>query len=300
MLFSGLRAPQKMFLYNLRSTVLKPRLMRFKLSFCLFVGRILNEITGPLSYIQSIAIFQSCLTVSSINSSANNIEPPNNNLRVDWGGATTEAELLPSDSGILPSDINVLNPVTQPQHTSFTISSPDSLSFSYTIEPQNPPESTLNTMPDQFDFENIFRLLSSRMEDPVAFKVTQSLYRHYQSTMEPITYIRPTVIYPLTETKESWPLVEWVDGDDTDVVAIFKVVDNAVPCSHLMHCGLGRWQGNGSRWRETHLEWLVSSLDDVKELFHVGLHIFGMVQWPSVDLFTLYCKQGPQDASDIE
>lgn len=151
-----------------------------------------------------------------------------------------------------------------------------------------------------FDFSSIYQILVNRTTPDVAFSITDGLQRHYESTLAPITGLKVTVVYQFGDEGTSWPVVEWRQGDETDVVAIFKVEDATTPCSYLMHRGVGCWRTDGRRWRQSFLDWFVSSISHLKELFQAAQHIFGILQWSNADLLTLYCEKSPRVGSDEE
>jgi len=157
-----------------------------------------------------------------------------------------------------------------------------------------------NAVPNGFDYSRILSILFNKMGPEIALQITRSLHRHYLSNMAQITDVRATMIYNFKPEWTPWPVVEWREGDNTDVVAIFKVEDDVSPCSYLMHCGVGSWQEDGRHWMESSLVSLVSNFEQLKELFQAGQHIFGILQWSNVDLLALYCEQAPRDGSEEE
>jgi hypothetical protein len=151
-----------------------------------------------------------------------------------------------------------------------------------------------------FDFPSTYQILAGRMPQDVALSIADGLQRHCHSTMARITGLKATVVYQLGDGGASWPVVEWREGDETDVVAIFKVEDATTPCGYLMHRGVGCWRTDGRRWRQSFLAWLVSNIAHLKELFQAAQHIFGILQWSNADLLTLYCEKSPRIGSDEE
>lgn len=151
-----------------------------------------------------------------------------------------------------------------------------------------------------FDFSNIYQILANRTTPDIALSITDGLLRHIESTLAPITGLKVTVVYQFGNEGTSWPVVEWREGDETDVVAIFKVEDATTPCSYLMHRGVGCWKTGSRRWSQSFLAWFVSSISHLKELFQAAQHIFGILQWSNTDLLTLYCEQSPRAGSDEE
>ena len=63
-----------------------------------------------------------------------------------------------------------------------------------------------------------------------------------------ISGLRATMIQPFSNKYAPWPLLAWKEGDDIDVMAIFKVSNSVAPCSCHMHYGVGRcWGEQGKR-----------------------------------------------------
>lgn len=145
----------------------------------------------------------------------------------------------------------------------------------------------------RFDIENIFQILSRRMDGQIARSVSHSLLLRYKFKGTPISGLRPRVLHPPSEGSGSfWPVVQWVEDDDTDITAIFKVVNESAPCSYLMHCGIESWTLEGKRSKESFFECFVPSFDDLTELAQAGRDIFGILLWSNTDCVELHNERG--------
>lgn len=121
--------------------------------------------------------------------------------------------------------------------------------------------------------------------------------RYFRSTSRPITGFRAGVV-KLFNDEKVWPIVEWREGPDTDVMAIFKVMGPDTPCGCLMHYGNGIEWGVRKRWRESLLEWQVAAIADLCDLFMVAQHILGILHWSNEDIVNLYLKDCPENCSN--
>lgn len=83
-------------------------------------------------------------------------------------------------------------------------------------------------------------------------------------------------------TDEKWPIVEWREREDTDVMAIFKIHKQNSQCSWLTHRGEGRWHREG-RWRQSSLTWYLSDIPDLCDLLTVAQQDLGIRQWCQIE-----------------
>ena len=82
-------------------------------------------------------------------------------------------------------------------------------------------------------------------------------------------------------------MVEWLEGYDREVLAFFKTLDGDVPCSWLMHHGVGLRRSGPRRWDRSSLAWAVTDIGHLKELFEAVQHTLGLLQWSQMDLMKL-------------
>lgn len=127
--------------------------------------------------------------------------------------------------------------------------------------------------------------------------ITEHLQRYFHSQTGRITGFRAGIVRLLNDDK-IWPVVEWREGLDTDVLAIFKVMGSDAPCGCLMHYGDGIVWQDRKRWRRSFITWQVAEMGDLGDLFAVVQHILGMLHWSNEDIVNLYFKDSPIDCSD--
>lgn len=94
----------------------------------------------------------------------------------------------------------------------------------------------------------------------------------------------------------SWPIVEWVEGDDRRNIAIFHFDDEDEPKEHswIMHSGICSSNSEASempRWQSSRLDWNVEDISHLKTLFKVAQHLLGILEWPFADAYQLYCER---------
>ena len=118
-----------------------------------------------------------------------------------------------------------------------------------------------------------------------------------------MTAFRATVVYPLINNENSWPVVEWKEDEDTEVIAIFHIQnepDGVDACSWLMHSanGVHTEENATSRWKRSSIEWSVRQLGHLKTLFGAAQHVMGILEWSVADALPLYCQSRPENCSD--
>lgn len=102
-----------------------------------------------------------------------------------------------------------------------------------------------------------------------------------------------STIYSPTENHCSWPVVQWTENGDTQVIAIFQIDDDQ--CTNcLMHTG----QIENGTWKTSALSWEVVDIDDLHTLVAAIVQMYGVLQWCPEDMVELYAGIMSQDASD--
>ena len=144
------------------------------------------------------------------------------------------------------------------------------------------------------DDKGMFEQVAVWNSPEVTRRIMCSLQRHFKATDTRVTRFRASIIFSLTNDDCSWPVVEWKEQDDTEVIAIFYV-DETMPsdvCGWLMHYGRGivKDSKEDMRWEKTSIAWSVGDMDHLKSLFEAGQHLLGILQWPTEDMLRLYCK----------
>lgn len=138
----------------------------------------------------------------------------------------------------------------------------------------------------------------------VSRKIVSSLQKHLSTTDAHVTRFRASIIYSMTNDECAWPVVEWTENDDTEVIAIFYIDEDAPSeaCSWLMHYGVGILEDskNGMRWENTYISWSVGDMDHLKSLFEAAQQLLGVLKWSVHDMLQLYCKRDLGNLSSEE
>lgn len=113
--------------------------------------------------------------------------------------------------------------------------------------------------------------------------------------------LRANMIYTLKTDGHAWPVVEWEEDDDTQVIVVFHFDDleNPTSCSWLVHTGKLYSQAT-KRWMKSAVEWNIADLGHLKTLFVVAEHTLGVMQWEFADALRLYCHSYPEESSKEE
>jgi hypothetical protein len=148
---------------------------------------------------------------------------------------------------------------------------------------QDPFTSNIHDRPDFLTIATVIWSSTPQFTAPI----TNFLDMHFRSIQARITGFRATTLNLLSDQLNPWPVVEWREDGDTDVLVIFKVEDNE-PCSYLMHFGMGlNYEVNGKRWRRSAVRWLVPSMDYLQELFTALHHLLGLVSVKEEEMLRL-------------
>lgn len=150
----------------------------------------------------------------------------------------------------------------------------------------SPRNATLQTItPTRFGdltSEALLTFIASRTTADIAPVITDHLERHVSKGS--ISGLRATMIQPFSNKYAPWPLLAWKEGDDIDVMAIFKVSNSVAPCSCLVHYGVGRcWGEQGKRWTKSYIAWTVMSMEYMEELFVAAWHVSGIIRPLNLD-----------------
>jgi hypothetical protein len=151
------------------------------------------------------------------------------------------------------------------------------------------------------DPNTMLEKISKWVEDDVAEGMVYSLLEYCRFNCVKVTGFRASFVDSLVDNGCFWPVVEWGEGDEVEVIALFYVDVYTVPeaCGWLMHRGEGITDGkaNGRRWRSTSTSWKVSEMSQLKSMFQGALHLLCILEWPVLDMLVLYCHYTPPDHS---
>ena len=96
---------------------------------------------------------------------------------------------------------------------------------------------------------------------------------------------RALMIYPMTDTQTSWPLLQWEEGSD-DVFMVFDVDDEKLQnCSWLLCRGPRNERGSPAP-----IVWEVTDLSALGTLFGAVQQLLGVLEMPRMQAVILYCQ----------
>jgi hypothetical protein len=151
------------------------------------------------------------------------------------------------------------------------------------------------------DFSVILDRICSCTAEEEALIIAECLYESFMTKNARVFGLRACVVYALAGN-DSWTIVQWRETFETDVLAIFRVIEDhrASPeCNYIMHSGLrnchSQVQPGSKYWMQSTLSWKVTSIVHLQELFKGTQHILGMLGWSRTDLLRVYCKDGTQN-----
>ena len=146
---------------------------------------------------------------------------------------------------------------------------------------------------------NMFAMISAWVSERKARRILDALDQHYRTNYSNVTAFRASIVYSLTNETCAWPVIEWREGTDTEVMVIFLLDDEGAVCSWLMHYGYGtNASGEGRRWTSTSISWCVGEIVHLKSLFEAAQHLLGVLQWPPEDILNFYCKRNHDSSSE--
>ena len=151
------------------------------------------------------------------------------------------------------------------------------------------------------DFDELRKTIASYTSEEVANRVIQCLKWHMLATKVSITGLRASVIYPILDDRSPWPVLQWVEGGNVEVMAIFEIDGSSdVPFgSWVMHRGIRAGAGGGA-WAHCAISWSVMNIDHLRDMFRAAQHLSGVLTWPSTDIYKLYCERSSEDCSQEE
>jgi hypothetical protein len=148
------------------------------------------------------------------------------------------------------------------------------------------------------DFDTIFSAVSEWTPPESASQIARSLQKHFADSNAHVTGFRASTVYGFNDDDLSWPVIEWKEDNDTDVIALFYPdEETSTFCSWLLHYGKGR-TADGERWKHTSISWCVAEMSHLKSLFRIAQHLLGILEWSMEDILTLYCKRDAGNCTD--
>jgi hypothetical protein len=147
------------------------------------------------------------------------------------------------------------------------------------------------------EINHVCETISTHMNNNAASIVARVL-RSLQSTSTVMRRFLVSIFYPLGRNDHSWPVVQWIEGEDTEALAIFEVDVVTNVCSWIIHRGFR--VDNQSAWNQASVEWTVTNISQLKTLFHAAQHLLGILQWSNADSENIYCEENFANCSREE
>ena len=125
----------------------------------------------------------------------------------------------------------------------------------------------------------------------IANKILSSLKTLWNGAT--ITQFRSSVVYALISSEIYCPVVEWVENDDTEVVAFFNI-GSRNEYTWLAHYGKLMREKGQRKWDKTYVKFSAETMGYLKVLFEAAEHLGGVLGWDTKDIVQLYCRIPPQ------
>ena len=140
--------------------------------------------------------------------------------------------------------------------------------------------------PSLITIAQVISSVAAHFTMPIA-RLLESYYRSQSSTT--ISGLRASSVNLFNEQISPWPVVEWIEGADIYVTAVFKT-DHPTLC-YILHFGVGsRWEVEGRHWRQSSLAWVVADVDHLRDLFTAAQRILGLVSLSDAEVINLYSE----------
>jgi hypothetical protein len=157
----------------------------------------------------------------------------------------------------------------------------------------------------QFNYDKIFSAISAWTTSERTLAIAQTLWNYFETSHVHITAFRVSILYGFLNDDRSWPVVEWKEGNDKELIALFHFDDKCrrpKVCSWLVHYGAGIISDptDETRWTETFIAWGVTNMSHLKILFGAAQHFLGILEWSPEVALNLYCAIEPTTCSQKE
>jgi len=149
------------------------------------------------------------------------------------------------------------------------------------------------TVPDSETILLTLRTGGISVEDAVP--ITDFLEGHYIEASAQITGLQ-AFLFKSREGRE-WPVVQWKEGQEVSVTAVFSVENNFLPCAYVLFCGNGVAWRAGRRFTSTWLKWDVVNIKDLHGLLQTVREVVGCSYWPPRERAKLTIEGNPQHCS---
>jgi hypothetical protein len=152
----------------------------------------------------------------------------------------------------------------------------------------------ISTSPEVYSIERIAETIAKSCDsDEISSVVTHSIAAYLTTRNRQIVALRATEVYSLVSDEDAWLVVEWLESDDLNCIAIFHFEDDLEvrSGSWLMHSGYQSPSEGPGSWNSSRVDWNVSEIDHLQILFGVAQHLLGILEWSVEDSVALYCQR---------
>jgi hypothetical protein len=159
------------------------------------------------------------------------------------------------------------------------------------------------TIPEgTFNYETIRNAISAWTTSERTDTIAKSLLKRFETPGVHVTGFRVSVLFAFLNDDRSWPVVEWKEDNDKELMALFHFDDRPGVCSWLVHYGAGILSDptDEARWIERSIAWGVTDMSHLKTLFGAVQHFLGILEWSPEVALNLYCAIGPTTCSQQE
>jgi len=129
------------------------------------------------------------------------------------------------------------------------------------------------------------------------------LKAHWRTYDRHITRFRASIVHSLTNPAYYCPVVEWVESDTVEVVALFNI-ENHDCYSWLAHYAQKAKSDPDDEkletWEDTWVEWHIENIDRLRTLFEASRNLGGVLGWSTKDIVRLYCRVEPREKESDE
>ena len=162
------------------------------------------------------------------------------------------------------------------------------------------------TLPEgPVNYETILKAISAWTTSERTVTIAKSLWKHFETPGVHVTAFRVSILFAFLNDDRSWPVVEWKEGNDKELIALFHFDEKSrrpEVCSWLVHYGAGILSDptDEARWTETSIAWGVTDMSHLKTLFGAVQHFLGILEWSPEVALNLYCAIEPTTCSQQE
>ena len=134
------------------------------------------------------------------------------------------------------------------------------------------------------------------VDQEAALLITECLERHFRGVDAAITGLRASDLY---ETGDQECVVQWKEGAETDVIAVFTVENGRLPLSHVMLFGVGiGWHKAERRFKQSFLKFQVENMQRLGSLLGVVHCVLGVAHWKLPEMPALFLAGDPDSFTE--